>query len=254
VIQTGFCPFVPLCERELAGPELNDAEQESLERHLSLGCPVCEERIEWNLAGGGPDDDPRADVRRVLGTTLARAVDDADAELGSRQALVLGRLDDRLRREEAQRARRIRRRHLRAFFYVTNVAAVLLLVMAYVGTIAAARLQQRTAQALATKTEIQALATALSAYVKEHGQLPPDLDAFVEALGGARAERESPYYYFAEDRLAERDGARVYEDDFGHVYRYRPGQGRALIYSVGPDGEDDQGQDDDLAAWIIFAH
>lgn len=238
----GTCPFTPLIERDIVGPTLDDHEQTTLEAHLAQGCSACEQLLESHLS----DD---SDEARALDQTVGRAVEEAAARMAEGRAAVLARVDEELRRERAAQARRVRRRHLRALFYLTNVAAIVLLVVAYVGTVVVVRLQARAAQRLATETELQALVRALTRYVKDHDALPPDARALAAELGKA-SPAGSPYFRIDPARLV----AGELLDDYGRPYRYVPGSDRALVYSVGPDGRDDQGENDDIGAWVYFVH
>lgn len=245
---TRACPFVPLCEREFTGPDLDDAERQRLEAHLSSGCATCEEVFEEHLAGSDPEA-PGSDARRELDDALARSLGRAADAMAEGRERVLRGLDERLAREAYLAASRQRRRHLRAVFYLTSLAACALIVVAYFGTVAAVRLQQRTARTLAVRTELEALVRALTRHVKDHGRVPEDLPALVRALGAARPDGDGvPYYPFDPARL--RDGG--YVDDFGRPYVYRPGKDRAQLYSLGADGKDDGGQPDDLEASVFF--
>ncbi len=239
---TGTCPFTPLIERDLAGPTLDDHEQSTLEAHLAQGCSACEQLLESHLS----DD---SDEARALDATLGQAVDDAAARMAESRDAVLARVDDELRRDRAAQARRVRRRHLRALFYLTNVAALVLLVVAYVGTVVVVRLQRRAAQRLATETELQAMVRALTRYVKDHDALPADARRLVAELSRV-GPAGAPYYRIDPSRVV--DGELV--DDFGRPYQYEPGGDRALVYSVGPDGQDGRGQGDDIGAWVYFVH
>lgn len=239
---TGTCPFTPLIERDIAGPTLDDHEQSTLEAHLAQGCASCEQLLESHLS----DD---SDEARALEHSLGQAVDEAASRMAEGRAAVLARVDDELRRDREAQVRLVRRRHLRALFYLTNVAALLLLVVAYVGTVVVVRLQRRAAQRLATETELQAVVRALTRYVKDHDVLPTDARALTAELGKPAASG-SPYYRIDASRIV--DGELL--DDFGRPYRYVPGSDRALVYSLGPDGQDGEGQGDDIGAWVYFVH
>lgn len=239
---TGTCPFTPLLERDIAGPTLDDHEQSTLDAHLARGCPSCEQLLAVHLK----DDSAEG---RALDDTLGQAVDGAAERMAEVRAAVLARVEDELRRDHTAQLLRLRRRHLRALFYLTNVAALVLLLVAYVGTVVVVRLQQRAAQGVATDTEVQALVRALTRYVKDHDALPPDARALATELARPSAGG-SPYYRIDASRLV--DGQLV--DDFGRPYRYVPGRDRALLYSLGPDGQDAGGEGDDVGAWIYFVH
>lgn len=233
------CPFLGLCEREFAGAGLPPDEHERLEEHLVQGCPSCEALIDRCL--GGAAGDP-------LGPRLERALDAASGAMSDRREAVLARVEDALRREDDAARRRVRRRHLRSLFWLTLLAASVLLAVAYVGTAAVIRLRQREAQRHAVRTEVQALVTALSAWAREQGDLPADPAALVTALERTRPGRDHAYFRFDPARRRE-DG---YLDAFGRSYRYLPARDRALVWSVGPDGRDDGGEGDDVGAWVVF--
>lgn len=239
---TGTCPFTPLIERDIAGPTLDDHEQSTLEAHLAQGCTSCEQLLVSHLSD-------ESDEARALDHTVGQAVDDAAARMAEGRAAVLARVDDELRRDREAQVRRVRRRHLRALFYLTNVAALVLLVVAYVGTVVVVRLQRRAAQRLATETELQAIVRALTRYVKDHEALPRDGRALAAELGKP-GPSGSPYYRIDPARVVDGE----LHDDFGRPYRYQPGGDRALVYSVGPDGQDAAGQGDDIGAWVYFVH
>jgi hypothetical protein len=246
--EIGACPFAPLCERELSGPALDATEEARLEAHLDEGCAVCEGLVEANLSGSSSDE------HRELDQALGRAVDDAAEGMAASRAAVLARVEAELKREHRLELQRLRRRHLRAIFYVTNIAALVLLVMAYVGTVVVVRVQRRTAQRLATATELRALVSALSRWVKDHpgADLPVDMAALVTALSTPRPavidEPPSQYYPFDPERLK----GGVYVDDFGRPYRLETARDRALVYSTGIDGLDQRGEGDDFGEWVRF--
>jgi hypothetical protein len=248
MLGTNSCPFARLCERDLAGPELSPEEQLELEAHLTQGCPACEERIERQLDGLLPPDDPGAAERAELDRALARSLKDASARMAAGQANVLERIKLRVREEERSRGRLLRRRHLRALFYVTTVAGTLMLFVAYAGTVMAARVQRRAALRTETATEVVAMAHALERWAREHGgELPADLPAALAALSSSRGERA--YYPLQAGRL----GPEGYRDPFGGLYRYRREPGRGWLWSSGPDGRDDRGEPDDLVATIVVS-
>lgn len=244
------CPYGPLCERDLAGPDLDEGELARLERHLSEGCAECEKLIESHISGEGatPDAEERRDLDRVVG----RAVDDAAERMAPSRAAVLARVEDELRRERQAQLLRLRRRNLRAIFYVTNLAALVLLLVAYVGTVLVVRVRLREAQRQQTETELQAMRAALTRYVKERGVLPEDARTLVVELSRparhAPDEEGAPFYRFEPTRVQGGE----YLDAFGRPYRFVAGRDRALLYSVGVDGRDAQGEGDDVAAWVHF--
>ncbi|MCO5172037.1 MAG: type II secretion system protein GspG [Planctomycetes bacterium] len=240
---TGTCPFAPLLERDLAGPSLEEDELSTLEAHLARGCPSCELLLDSRLS----ED---SDEQRALDAAVTQAVEDAAERMAPARARVLARVDDELSRDRAAELRRLRRRHLRALFYLTNVVALVLLVVAYVGTAVVLRVQVRAAQRRATDLEVQALVRALTRYFKDHGRLPADARALAAELArpSGRGAEGAPYHRFDPALLVEGE----YVDAFGRPYRYVPGRDRALIYSVGPDGIDDGGQRDDVGAWVYF--
>lgn len=242
------CPFASLCEREVTGPPLDTTEEARLEAHLDEGCAVCERVVEAALSGSSSDE------HKELDQTLGRAVDAAADGMASGRADVLARVERELERERRVELVRLRRRHLRAIFYVTNVAALVLMLVAYVGTVVVVRVQRRTAQRLATSTELRAIVSALHRWVKDHpgAELPADLPALVAALSSPRPavidEPPAKYYPFDAARLHPAG----YVDDFGRPYRYRSARDRAFVYSTGVDGVDQEGEGDDLGEWVRF--
>ena len=247
---TTTCPFAPMCEREFVGPELDPAERARLEEHLSTGCPTCEEVFELHLTGSDPAA-PGADGRRELDEALGRSLAGAADVMATGRDDVLRRLDERLAREEYLARSRLRRRHLRAVFYMTSLVALALLGATYVGTVAAIRLKERAARSNATKTELEAMVRALARWTKDHGGTPPaDLAGLLVALDAPRVGGEGEAYYPLDPARRRPDGA--YLDGFDRPYVYVSRPDRAVIYSVGPDGKDDGGQPDDLSAPVFF--
>lgn len=244
-----FCPYGPLCERDLAGPDLDEGELARLEEHLTQGCPECERLIESHLSDEGPALD---DERRDLDAVIGKAVDDAAERMAPSRAAVLARVEDALRRERQAQLLRLRRRNLRAIFYVTNLAALVLLLVAYVGTVLVVRVRLRDAQRQQTETELQAMRAALTRYVKERGTMPEDARTLVVELArpgrSFEGEEAAPYYRFDPQRVLEGE----YLDAFGRPYRFVPGRDRALLYSLGQDGKDAGGEGDDVPAWVHF--
>lgn len=245
---TGTCPFTPLCQRELSGPPLDEGDAERLEAHLSGGCKQCEELFEQHLTGSDDAAAPGADARRDLDRTLATALAAAADAMAERERDVLAKVEERVRREAWFLERRARRRHLRVVFYMTSLVCCVLLGVAYIGLATAAKLKQRAARSEATKTELAALRAGLVRWVKDHGRVPADEAAFLEAMASTRPGADLPYYPLDPRRRTQAG----YLDDFGRPYRYLPGRDKALVYSTGPDGKDDQGEPDDLGQWVHF--
>lgn len=245
------CAFTPLCQRELSGPPLDEAEATKLEAHLSTGCKQCEELFELHLSGSDEAEAPGADLRRELDRTLATAMAAAADAMAERERDVLAKVEERVRREAWFLERRARRRHLRVVFYMTSLVCCVLLGVAYIGLATAVKVKQRQARSEATKTELAALRAALVRWVKDHQAVPQDEAAFLAAMAARRpGDDESAYYPLDPNRRTQAG----YLDDFGRPYRYLPGKDKALVYSVGPDGKDDQGEPDDLGQWVHFIH
>jgi hypothetical protein len=243
------CHFLELCERDFHGPPLDAAEQEQFSEHLSAGCPTCEARIEEQLTGS--DAGPLAEGIRELDAKLEGAVAFAGDAMAGGQLAVLARVQDRISSEDRDRRRRLRRRHQRILFYVVNLVAVVLICVAYLGTLMASRVQRAAAASLATTNELKALAGALARYVRDHPEDPPQtLDAFIAALRQTRPDGRGPYYPFDPERL---DGS-SYLDGFSEPYRYEAIRKRALIYSAGPNRRDELGSQDDLSRQVLFLH
>jgi hypothetical protein len=243
------CPFLTLCERDFVGPALSTDEQEGLSDHLSTGCETCEGQIEVHLSGSGEGD--LAEGVRELGDRLTQATDFAGDAMAGSQLLVLARVQARIGEEDVQGRRRIRRRQQRILFYVVNLVAVVLICSAYVGTLTAARVKNVAAKRTSTVNELNALAAALAAYLKLDGSDPPkDMPALLVALQTKRPGRETPFYPLDPKRLS----GVVYTDEFVNPFRYRAEPGRALLYSVGPNGVDDLGERDDIVRRVQFLH
>ncbi|MGE0708272.1 MAG: hypothetical protein AB7N76_18620 [Planctomycetota bacterium] len=184
-----------------------------------------------------------------LDDLLSRAHGDAERTMEPGRLDVLARVRAQVDAEEGQR-RRGRRRALRALFYLFNLAAVVLIVVAYLGNRMAIKVLEINARRLATRTELTALTRALVRYVQERpaDALPQDLPAVLRALD-AKAPSGGRYYPFDPARRRGDD----YLDDFGHPYRYLLSRERALIYSVGPNGLDEGGAGDDVVdQWVTF--
>lgn len=243
------CSFLPLCEQDFVGPPLSTEDQERLSDHLSHGCESCEARIDVHLSGSGGGE--FAETARELDTRLAEAVDFAGDAMAGTQLMVLARVRSRLVDDDREGRRRVRRRHQRILFYVVNLVAVFLICAAYVGTIMAARVKNVAAQRMSTINELNAIATALVSYLKDEKADPPkDMPALLKALQTLRPGRTSPFYPLDAGRLQ----GGMYLDEFGRPYRYRSEPGRALLYSVGPNGVDDRGERDDVARHVQLLH
>lgn len=183
-----------------------------------------------------------------MGALLTGAHEHAAEVMEPRRSDVLKRVRDQVDLEGERQRRRGRRRALRALFYVFNLAAVVMIVVAYVGNRMAIRVIELGERRLATHTEIQAMNGALVRYCKEHPKapLPQDFKALIAVL---TPEGRDPYYPFDSHRLR----GDHYLDDFGRPYRYRVGRNdQALIYSVGINGLDEQGEGDDIVARVTF--
>lgn len=236
------CPFLTLTQRDLEGPSLDDTEQQGLHDHLEQGCPVCEAQIEQHLT--------ESDGLGVADEQLGRAVEYAAEEMDRGRVLVLDQVQRRLAEEDRAQRRLVRRRMQRVLFYVVSLSTVFLLVTTYMLNAVAIKLKQTNAQTLATRTEVVGLSRALARYLQDHRTLPETLPALLEALQAKRPDGQ-PYYPLAAKRRAE--GA--YQDDFEQRYRYLVRGNRALIYSVGPNGKDEEGEGDDITdrgGWVTF--
>jgi hypothetical protein len=243
------CSFLPLCERDFSGPALTASEQDGLSTHLGTGCQSCEDLIEVHLSGSGEGE--LAAGTRELDTLLTQATDYAGDAMAGAQLLVLARVQARIADDDLAGRRRIRRRHQRILFYVLNLVAIFLICVAYVGTLMATRVKGVAAKRMSTVNEINAIATALVAYLKDRKvSAPTDMPGLLQALQETRPGRTTPYYPLNTKRLM---GA-MYLDEFGQPYRYRAEPGAALLYSTGPNGVDEHGEHDDLARRVQFVH
>ena len=186
----------------------------------------------------------------VVDEALLLAVARADERLEQRRALVMDRVQAAIRADDLDQGRRLRRRHLRAVFYATLLTCMSLIVAAYIGTAAAIRLKHRRAQKGATETELRALSNALQRYVADGGELPQDAASLWRALATPQPSDDARAYI---SLAPERFEGTLYRDDYGNPYRYRPEEGRVLIYSLGANGRDERGLGDDLPVWIVLA-
>ncbi len=243
------CDFLPLCERDFSGPALTESEQEGLSEHLGAGCESCEELIEVHLSGTGEGE--LAAGTRELDQLLAQATHYAGDAMAGTQLLVLARVQARIADDERAGRRRIRRRHQRILFYVLNLVAIFLICVAYIGTLMATRVKGVAAKRMSTVNEINAIATALVAYLKDQKVDPPtDMPGLLKALAEKRPGRTTPYYPLDKTRLM----GGMYLDEFGHPFRYQAKAGEALLYSTGPNGVDETGEHDDLARRVQLVH
>jgi len=234
-----------LTERDLEGPSLDVAEQQGLHDHLEQGCPVCEARIELHMSGsdagsiGSPADEQ-----------MARAVECAAREMDRGRTLVLDQVQRRIAEEDRAQRRLVRRRMQRVLFYVISVSTVFLLAAAYLLNAVHAKVREATAHTLATRTEVVGLSRALARYLQDKRQVPASMPELIDALQTTRPDGQ-PYYPLAADRL--KDGE--YLDDFEQPYRYLVRGTRVLVYSVGPNKKDDEGEGDDITdrgGWVTF--
>jgi hypothetical protein len=179
---------------------------------------------------------------------LAQAYTSASDNMEPSRLSVLQRVRAQVDDEDASARRRGRRRALRVLFYVFNLAAVVMIVIAYLGNRMAIRVLELNAQRMATQTEVTALTRALVRYAADHrsSPLPKTMPELLTALAPPEGE---PYYPL--DVRRRQDGG--YLDDFGRPYLFRFERDRALIYSMGPNGQDEAGGGDDVIdRWVTF--
>ena len=137
----------------------------------------------------------------------------------------------------------------------------LLVVIAILGILislvtAGAQAARRRGAVTKAKTTIAALETAISMYEGDMGEFPPTgNEAMVTALQDdpKNADWNGPYMEFKHDDLKDKQLL----DPWGHPYAYVSVSGGSPkhrehsfdLYSVGPNGTDEDGAGDDLVNW-----
>jgi len=137
----------------------------------------------------------------------------------------------------------------------------LLVVLAILGILislvtAGAQAARRKAAVTKAKTTIASLETAIAMYSGDMGKVPPtDNGKLVSALQDDpdNIDWQGPYMEFKQDEL--KDGELV--DPWGHPYIYLSVNGGSPehrpksydLYSLGPNGTDEQGGGDDIINW-----
>ena len=136
----------------------------------------------------------------------------------------------------------------------------LLVVVAILGILASliaagAQAARRRGAVTKAKSTIAALETAIAMYHGDMGVYPPSSTSLVTALetDPGDADWGGPYMEFKQDEL--KDGALV--DPWGNPYEYVSVNGGAPkhrersydLFSVGPNGADDNGAGDDIFNW-----
>lgn len=110
------------------------------------------------------------------------------------------------------------------------------------------------------ESAIAALEVAINMYKTDIGYYPESggvwadsallVTALTQYSGGSPGNWHGPYMSF---KLDELDGSNNFLDPWGNPYRYRePGSNNPAsydLYSYGPDGENDNGSDDDITNW-----
>ncbi len=114
-----------------------------------------------------------------------------------------------------------------------------------VGLLAILALGLRSAQARVERRAIGLAEKALWLYRLECGAFPPP-GREADALEN---DKDNPYYAEFKRRWPNRKGLR---DQWGRPWRISPGRHNPHlldIYSVGPNGRDEQGRGDDISNW-----
>lgn len=134
------------------------------------------------------------------------------------------------------------------------VVAILAILMSLVT--AGAQAARRRASISRTKATVAALETSIAMYYADLSEYPATGNAeLVKALSEDPGDEEwfGPYMEFKQDELV--NGELV--DAWGHPYVYVSANGGSPqhrehsfdLYSVGPNGSDDQGGEDDIVNW-----
>jgi anti-sigma factor RsiW len=194
-------------------------------RAHAASCPACREHL---------------DEVRELEQALASALGAAAGDLRSQRERLMASLT-------AGSAGSPRRRKAPLALVAVYAAAALMMVVAWLGYAVVYKVQERDALAWGARVDVRNLGLALRRWSLEHeGRLPEGGNrGLVAALSAPRAgsQGNAPAYEIPVRWI--RDGAVT--DPFGNALVYRTESGAAVLYSVGPDGEDDGGVEDDIA-------
>jgi hypothetical protein len=229
--QSTVCPFGELLDKRILG-DFTPEDRARLEEHLKQGCPSCAER--WKT-----EEKLESTIEDVI-TPLAR-------EAERRKPFVLDKLKEQLAKEDALRSGRRRRRvGLNAALMLILLLGVTLLSAEYLAYYPV-RLRLLQARKAAAFTEETSMLVGLHKLYEQRGKeaLPRNAGELVKALGQRRIEVARPYFTptKVDDNLAV--------DPWGHPYVYKlvPDVGTPTeirVYSIGPNGIDEDGLGDDI--------
>lgn len=187
----------------------------------------------------GADDPELASLLESYGQRL-------ESELRPGRGDLFLRIDEALRSEELVTPRRLSRLNSRFILYATQLAASVMILLTYAGAMASLVTLKKRQRKLFTENEIRALVITTKAWMRRKESAPPaGMAALVEALSAPRdpdSGDDRPFFEFEARRL---DG-KVFRDPWKRPYVYRVDQGRIMIYSMGPNGADENGSGDDI--------
>jgi hypothetical protein len=223
--QSTVCPFAELLDRRILG-DFTAEDSARLEEHLKQGCSSCSER--W-----------KSEAR--LEASIEGAMAPIARDVERRKPFVLDRLKDRLAREdELRRGRRRRRVGLNAALLLILLLGMSLLAATYLAYFPMRR-KLFLAQRGAADTEIRAMLVGLSKLVEQRGKsaLPNDRSELALVLGQRRTDIARPY--FSPNVVGAEDGTELILDPWKHPYVFKRTPGQVRIYSLGPNGVDEDG-------------
>lgn len=235
--QSALCPYGELLDKRILG-EFSPEDRARLDEHLAQGCASCSER--WK-------------EEQKLESILEGAMAPLTTEIERRKPIVLDRLKERLAREdELRRDRRRRRLGMNTVLFIIVIFGVTLLSAEYFAY-AAMRKKLVRAQKDACGTELRAILAALHKYAEQRGTeaVPADRSGLVPALAQRRRDIDRPYYAVDSSRLDPQTGLLL--DPWNHPYVYKRAAEQVRIYSVGVNGQDEDGLGDDIAVTLILS-
>jgi hypothetical protein len=236
------CRYDSWIDRDLLG-DLTAEEREALETHWP-DCPSCRSRLE---------------AMRSLEKAIGEGLNIASQAFTSPREKILKRIEAKERepgvrepgvREPIRTARPLRRFRWKLVFLTTNVAAALLLLLAYFGYAVVVLRMKRQARLTVARTDVRVLTITLHTYRRDLRKSPPDgIENLVRALRKSIPNRPWPssYFTFPEERIQ----GGTYLDPWGRPYIYRSPNGageiRIFLYSLGENGLDERGGGDDIS-------
>jgi hypothetical protein len=226
------CPFEELLLKRVLG-DATDDDRARLAEHVSQGCPTCA---------------PRFQEEENLERLIDGAFNPLAEEVEKRRAPVLDRLRLELERDGDRRQnRRFRRLGMNALMFLTVLMGIALLSSEYLMFAAITKKLVRS-QVVVAETEIHALVLALERHGRELQFLPEDTKAILPALETVR--KDGIRIYYSVDRNRIKDGCLL--DPWKNPYQYRRTAGGAQMWSMGPNGRDEQGLGDDISRALIL--